>query len=178
MLKLFLWVKPGHKSEKTELGKKCSYRCVWKVWSGAEQNRAVCWSRQGEDDTRFILESWEDKEGSRQGRKDKERHVRVLCVSSSVEALHYTILSLCKLTLAMVLVTCDREKDKGHRWHNLKGESAQMTQDQACNGKVWISAPYWCNDRLVESESVEICTHLAGLCSLCLEYCSDLKLYL
>ncbi len=63
--------------------KNCSYRCFWKVWSSVDQSRAACWSRQREDDTRFILESCEDTEGSRQWGKDKERPVRAVreCVS-------------------------------------------------------------------------------------------------
>lgn len=43
-----------------------------------------CIEARREDDTRFILESCEDKEGSRQWRKDKERHVRAVSVCVSV----------------------------------------------------------------------------------------------
>lgn len=65
-----------------------SHREVCKVWSGVDLSRTACWSRQREDDTRFILESCEDTEPSREWSKDKERYVRVIrvcvCERSSV----------------------------------------------------------------------------------------------
>lgn len=119
------------------------FRCVWKVWSGVDQSQAVCWSRQREDDTRFILESWEDKEGSRQWRKDRERHVRTVCVYVCVYSkiciygivrsvfpacmeCRYVLLNLCLVTLTML------SEQNSNRWQKERGASGIQT-----NCRLW-----------------------------------------
>lgn len=99
---ILLWKIWKKEKKSLKLGQKL---LVIEKWSSVDQ---CVGASRGKTTLRFIFESWEDKEGSRRWRKDKERHVRA---RECIQVYLWGLWGVC-----MRVSVCDPQRLSGQLW--------------------------------------------------------------